>query len=186
MKIFLKHLVEPLNSIREQPYQFCVWWAVAVVVGLSGFWLPILLTWSRDKDAYALSMNLINAGSLASFSVVLLAEGLAGALVATGAGTNLVAAGLRGLVSVLAFVVVVIQVGFLATLGTITDGSTPSPNPQFLFTALAISCASYLYCFRFASWEKNVDSVRKQDDQAVEDLAQSAQQASRDDEGVLL
>ncbi|MGH9796131.1 MAG: hypothetical protein ACRD5G_15290 [Candidatus Acidiferrales bacterium] len=186
MKTFLKHLIEPLNSIRERPYQFIVWWMVANIVGLAGFLLPILLTWSRNKDTYAVFVSLIGAGSLASFSVVLLAEGIAGALVATGTGTNLIAAGLRGLVSVLALLVVLVQMMFLVAHAVITDGFPPSPLFQVLVTMLGILCATYLYCFRFASWEKGVESVRKEDDQSVQQLAKSAQETTTDDKGVKL
>lgn len=186
MKRFWKQLVGPLNSIWEQPYQFAVWWIVANVFGLAGFLLPIFLSWSRNKVTHEVFLASVRAGSLASFSVVLLAEGISGALVAQGAGTNLVAAGLRGLVSVLALLVAMIQVGFLVVESVITDGSTPSANSQVFVTLLAILFASYLYCFRFASWEKDVEAVREADDQAVQDLTESAKQVTTDDKGVRL
>ncbi len=186
MRRFWKQLCEPLNSIKEQPYQFAVWWVVANIFGLAGFLLPILLSWSRNKVTYEVYLASVRAGSLASFSVVLLAEGIAGALVARGAGTNLVAAGLRGLVSVLALLVAMIQVGFLVVQSVITDASMPSPAFQVFVTLVAILFASYLYCFRFASWEKGVEVVREAEDQAVQDLAKSAQQVTADDDGVKL
>jgi hypothetical protein len=106
--------------------------------------------------------------------------------VAQGTGSNLVAAGIRGLVSVLALLVAGIQVVFLVVQGMITDGSTPAPLAQIIVTLLAILFASYLYCFRFASWEKDVEAVREADDQAVQDLTESAQQVTTDDKGVKL
>ncbi len=186
MRRFWKHLVGPLNSIAEQPYQFVVWWVVANVLGLAGFLLPIFLSWTRSGLTHDVYLALVRGGSLASFSVVLLAEGIASALVAQGAGSNPVAAGLRGLVSVVALMVVMVQVAFLVVQSEITNGLMPSPTSQIFVTLIAIACASYLYCFRFASWEKGVESVREEDDQAVQDLAKSAQGATTDDKGVKL
>jgi hypothetical protein len=78
MRRFWKHVERPLNSIKEQPYQFAVWWIVANVFGLAGFLLPIFLGWIRNKVMYEVFLASVRGGSLASFSVVLLAEGIAG------------------------------------------------------------------------------------------------------------
>lgn len=181
MNTFARHLTEPLSSITEQPYQFAVWWVVAIIFGLAGFWLPIFVSWTGDTGWHAVFITSVKAGSLASFSVVLLAEGIAAALVAVRAGTNLVAAGLRGLVSVFALLVFVIQVSLLVALG-----STRSMTSHMTMAAIAILFASYLYCFRFASWEKGLEAVRAKDDETVQELAQSAKQTTSDDSGVLL
>ena len=85
MKAFAKHLAEPLNSIKEHPYQFALWWLVANIFGLAGFLLPILFCWARGKYTHELFISSIKAGNLASFSVVLLAEGIASILIVVGA-----------------------------------------------------------------------------------------------------
>lgn len=185
LKTAFRHLSEPLNSIKDQPYQFAVWFIVANVFGLAGFLLPILFCWTRSKDTHAVFISSIKAGTLASFSVVLLAEGIASALVAIGAGKNVVAAGIRGLISVLALLVAMIQVGLLVVQSLITDESIPSPIFQVCVTLAAILFASYLYCFRFGAWEKGVESIREEDDNAVTKL-EIAAQGKTEDKGVKL
>jgi hypothetical protein len=186
MRRFWQQICGPLNSIWEQPYQFAVWWTVANVFGIAGFVLPIFLSWTRSKNAYDAYLASLKGGGLASFCVVLLAEGIAAALVAQGAGTNLVAAGLRGLASVLALVVAFVQMAFLVAESVITDGSVISPVPQIITAVLAVLLASYLYCFRFTSWEKGVEEVWKADDKAVEDITASAKSVVSDKHGVQL
>ena len=185
LKALFGHLNEPLNVIREQPYQFVVWWIVANIFGLAGFLLPLLLRASRGEKTHDVFIGLIKANSLASFSIVLLAEGIASALVAIGVGKNIIAAGLRGLISVLALGVVMIQVGILVMQSAGPTEPIPSPTLQLLVTVAAILVASYLYCFRFGSWEKGVDSVQKDDDEAVANLEKSAN-ATSVDEGIKL
>ena len=82
MKTLFKHLAEPLIIIKEQPYQFTVWWIVAMVFGLAGFWLPILGAVIYDEYNHQVLLNLVQAGSLAAFSVVILADGIASMFVA--------------------------------------------------------------------------------------------------------
>jgi hypothetical protein len=186
MRRLWKHVCGPLNSIFEQPYQFVVWWIVANVFGMAGFLLPIFLSWTRNRNAHDAYLDSLKGGSLSSFCVVLLAEGIAAALVAQGAGTNLVAAGLRGLASVLALLVAFIQMTFLVAESVITDGSVISPAPQIVTAVLAVLLASYLYCFRFTSWEKGVDEVLEADDKAVEDMTAAAKAVAADKHGVQL
>jgi hypothetical protein len=186
MRRLWRQVCGPLNAIWEQPYQFAVWWVVANIFGVAGFLLPIFLTWARSKDAHEAYLASLKGGSLASFCVVLLAEGIAAALVAQGAGTNLVAAGLRGLASVLALLVAFIQMAFLVAESVITDGSAISPVPQIATAVLAVLLASYLYCFRFTSWEKGVEEVWKADNKAVENITESAKSVVSDKHGVEL
>ncbi|HTQ62264.1 MAG TPA: hypothetical protein VMI32_18710 [Candidatus Solibacter sp.] len=186
MKLFWQQVCGPLNSIRAQPYQFAVWWVVANIFGLAGFLLPLFLGWMLSKDSYLVFLAAVRSGSLAAFSIVLLAEGIASALVAEGAGSNLVAAGLRGLVSVFALLVAGVQVVFLVVQGMTTDGSTPAPVAQVVLTGTAILVASYLYCFRFASWEKGVGAQVETENKELKSLVDSAKKLTHDDTGVSL
>jgi hypothetical protein len=186
MERFWKQICGPLNSIWEQPYQFVVWWIVANIFGLAGFLLPIFLGWVQDKDSGLVFLTAVRSGSLASFSIVLLSEGIAAALVAQGAGSNVVAAGMRGVVSMLALLVAGIQFVFLVAQSMITDGSTPAPLFQVFVTGVAIAFAAYLYCFRFASWEEDVGKVKEAEDKDVQKLGESAQKVTKDDNGVKL
>lgn len=186
MNTFRKQLQVPLNIISEQPYQFAVWWIVANVFGLAGLLLPLLFNLSRGKSSCDIWDSALRGGTFYSFGVVLLAEGIAAAAVAVKSGTNLVAAGLRGLVSVLAFGLALVQVAFLGMQSLVSDGSMPSGAFTGILTTLTILCASYLYCFRFASWEKGVREVLKKEERDVEKLKKSAPAENKDDEGVKL
>ncbi len=186
MMTFRKQLQVPLNMIKEQPYQFAVWWIIANFFGLSGLLLPVLFNLSRSKSSCDIWMSSLRNGTFYSFGVVILAEGIAAAAVAVKSGTNLVAAGLRGLVSVLALGLALIQVAFLGMQSLVTDGSVPSGRFTICMTALTILCASYLYCFRFVSWERGVREIVKKEERDVEKLKKSAAGENKDDQGVKL
>jgi Na+/melibiose symporter-like transporter len=177
---------EPLRSVTDRPWQFIVWWLVAIVVGSAGFWLPILLVWydgGPTSDKFAL---LIYAGTLASFSVVLLSEGLAATLIVVDAGTNDTAAGMRAFFGSIAVLLVLTHVGFLAHTQSNTRPSGTSIAVQLAATALAIALASYLYCFRYPSWEKGVEEVVEEEEAEVKGLSASAEKKSTDDGGTKL
>jgi len=186
MNTLRRHLQVPLNVIKEQPYQFVVWWIVANIFGLAGLFLPLLFNLSRNKSSYEIWVSSLRNGTFYSFGIVILAEGIAAAAVAVKSGTNIVAAGLRGLVSVLAFGLALLQVAFLGMQSVVADGSAPSGRFTVTLTVLTILCASYLYCFRFKSWERGVREVQKREDREVEKLKKSAAKEDKDDEGVKL
>jgi len=86
MSAFLRSIKEPLELIRSEPYHFLAWWTVAIVLGMVGFWLPILLTFASGGATHKVFENLVNYGGLASFGVVILADGIATTIVAVRAG----------------------------------------------------------------------------------------------------
>lgn len=185
MRKFFSYLSEPLQLIREQPYQFTVWWIVAIFFGLAAFWLPLLLEVVKHGAPSQVFQNYIKSGNLASFCIVILADGLATTLVAVNAGRNVTAAGIRGLLGVAALILFVTNVGLL-----LVTQSDIVPNSfivfEFIITALAVLAASYLYCFRSSEWEKSVGDVKRQEDEEVERLSQAATSQSGDGTGVRL
>jgi len=186
MNTLAKCFTEPLNSITERPIQFAVWWLVAMGLGLAGFWLPLLLCWARSKQTHELFSALVGAGTLASFSVVILTDGLAGVYATRNAGTNPTAVDIRAFISVIALFLLVVQGAVLAAQSVILDNSKPSPAFQVGVTSLSIVLASYLYCFRFPGWEKGVEEEAARENKDVEDLTESAKGVTRDDRGVML
>jgi hypothetical protein len=183
-----QQISEPFSSVSDRPWHFFTWWFVANIFGLAGFWLPILLVWGGGGAAAASKTfrDLVYAGTLASFSVVLLADGIASVLIVVGGGSNITAAGMRGLVGCVAFLLASVQVGVLVFAHSGADLSHPSASFQIILTALAIALASYLYCFRFPSWEKDVNEVKEKEDREVNGLGVSAQRKSTDGEGTKL
>jgi hypothetical protein len=181
-----RQFTEPLSSVSKRPWQFIVWWFVAIVVGSAGFWLPIFLVWYDGGSANEKVTLLIYTGTLASFSVVLLSEGLAATLIAVDAGTNDNAAGMRAFFGSAAVLLVVTHVGFLAHTPPSIRLSGVSIVFQAVATVLAIALASYLYCFRYPSWEKGVAAVAEEEDAEVKGLSASAEKKFTDDGGVKL
>jgi hypothetical protein len=165
--------------------QFTVWWIVAIFLGLSGFWLPLLLHYVRDGTHVQFFNGYLRAGNFASFSIVILADGLATTLVAVNAGRSITAAGIRGLMGVFALILAFVSVAVLI----IHSEGQPSVGFvlfQFALTFLAILSASYLYCFRSSEWEKSLDAAKKEQDEEVENLAKTAAAKTSDDTGVRL
>ncbi|MCK4860047.1 MAG: hypothetical protein KAS87_05770 [Candidatus Omnitrophica bacterium] len=185
MRYILKQLSEPLASIKQRPYHFAVWWLVANMLGLAGFWLPILLVYISGREISNVFINLMKAGSLASFSVIILADGIAALFATVGTGTNIKAAGIKGLFGIVALLLVLISVGILVIIH-IEGPNDISLGFQIFLTILAILIASYLYCFRFPDWEKSVDDAKKKEDKEVDALGKKAQVQLADDHGVKL
>lgn len=157
-----------------------------MVFGLSGFWLPLLLLGMRGEPIAPALDSLVQSGSLASFSVVLLAEGIAAVLITVGAGANPAAAGLRALAGCVGFVLVLIQVGVLAAAHVAPGPKQVSPSFHAVLTIFSIILACYLYCFRQTDWERGVDAVTEEEDEDVSRLGTSAAAQSADDKGVKL
>src|SRR5580700_5691243 len=181
-----QQLTEPLSSVSDRPFHFVAWCVAAICLGSAGFWLPILLLWGGGGSAYETFTVLVYAGSLASFSVVLLSDGVAATLVAVGTGSNIAAAGMRGLIGCIAFLLALVHVGVLSVAHGASGESRISVGLQVFLTALAVILAAYLYCFRFPSWEKDVAEVVKNEYNEVKDLGKSAEKKHTDDGGARL
>jgi hypothetical protein len=187
MKVLLLQLYEPVKSIRERPYHFVVWWLVAIVFGLAGMWLPLLILYYSNRPVCATFHSMVNAGGLASFCVVILAEGIACNLVARKSGSSATAVGIRALFCIVAFMLTLIPVGIMTAQHVGGDGADVSVGFQVGIAGLAILLASYMYCFRFPAWgEKDVEAVRDEEDALIGQLGEEAELQKGDDAGVIL
>jgi hypothetical protein len=152
---------------------------VVPCLGLTGFWLPVFLSWARSETAGALFRQLLYAGTLASFCIAVLAEGLAGLLLAEKSGSTTTAAGIRGIVGAWVIGLIIVLVG---TMGVETSTTVASPSHvtvwvHLLLGILAVSTGAYLYCFRSSPWEERVKSVEEakaEEDRQVNKLAETA------------
>ena len=144
------------------------------------------MVWIGGGAANETFHTLVHAGTLASFSVVLLADGIAAALIVVGGGSNITAAGMRALVGCVAFLLVLVQVSVLVFAHSGGSASHASVGFHLIFTELAIILASYLYCFRSPSWEKDVAEVKEKEDKEVKGLSASAQGQDTDEGGTKL
>ena len=184
---FADQVALPLKSITTKPYQFTVWLFVTVFFGLAGFWLPLLLVAvHQDQSISPVLVRLIGSGALASFCVVILAEGIAGVLVTVGGGGNDAAAGLRALAGGLAIMFILVGVGLLVRGQLTPTPGQPASSFHYVFTTSSIILACYLYCFRNTEWEPGADAFKNDDEQDTATLASSAVAQSQDESGTKL
>ncbi len=176
---------EPLASIKTQPLQFSVWWLIANIVGLTGIWLPLFLGWYRGNPNGPSLEGLIASGALATFSIVILADGIATSL-ATKGGINHTAAGIRGVAGALALIVVLLDTALVFAGISLTKDEHPHIGFQIFLTVIAILLASYLYCFRSSDWEKSVEEIKEKEDKEVAALGANASAKTNDGSGARL
>jgi len=187
MNTFFTQIKQPFKAISIRPYQFIVWFIVANIFGLIGLWLPLLVGYMKGMGAYMFFLASINAGVLASFSIVLLSNGVASALSEPNAGTNKTACGIRALSCIIALLFIIIHAGLLIGNILSNDGSKISMCFQIIFVVIAITISIYLYCFRFPDdWEDSLDSHITAQQQEVDGLSQKALEQDSDDHGVKL
>ena len=101
-------IVKPLEYIKEQPYQFIVWFLVAIILGLIGFWAPMLI--NKLLNQQIVINNIVKTGVLASFSIIILADGIVTTLVAKDSGKSNTTAGIRGFFGIIAVLLVVLNI----------------------------------------------------------------------------
>jgi len=107
-------------------------------------------------------------------------------LAAVRSGTNITAAGLRGLAAIAALTILFTQVGVLGTAVSLSPADHLVAWAQVLIASLAVLIACYLYCFRTGSWEKGVEVLTTTESAHVDALGETSQSIAKDDEGAKL
>lgn len=179
-------LLEPWKIIRTRRFHFVAWVVGLPILGLAGFWLPLVLTGAMKLSIKPVFEQLLYGGTLVAFSVTILAEGCFGLLTAEKAGSNPNALAIRGLAGIFTIVLIVMCAGIMAcevtvsAINNISIGVPASPGNHvaipvhIIFSLLAMLTASYLYCFRFPAWEKGVADAQQEEDNEVSKLSEMA------------
>jgi len=107
---YFKKLIIPYGQVKNRPYQFTVWLFVIIVFGLAGLWIPILYQNSVTNTVGDILHDFIKAGSMSSFCIAILADGLAAVLVIVGGGATFTTAGIRGIYIIVAISVILVTV----------------------------------------------------------------------------
>jgi len=183
MKEFTDDFQKPFTSIKKRPRQFTAWFIIAIVLGSAGFWLPLFLVWYRGVPVDPIFVQLIEAGTLASFSIVILADGVATTMSVVG-GSNVTAAGIRGQAGACALILLILQAVVLCSGLSPHEGDHPKYVLQELFAFLAILLAAYLYCFRYSDWEKSCADVKEKEEEEVDKMKVAAENKKTDGSGV--
>lgn len=182
--LLFRPFFEPVWSVRGRHFQFMAWFAVVILLGLVATWLPFLLLWGRVQNpagtlTTAFQLQLYT-GTLGSFCVPVLAEGLVGLLLAEKAGSNRTAAGVRGIVGAFTVILMMLTVGIMGAESAVGVGRDPdhiTPKIHVWLAFLSVGMAAYLYCFRLPGWEdrlRSVDEVKQKEDEDVVSLADRA------------
>lgn len=176
---------EPLSTITKQPYHFMCWLLVAIVLGLLSLWITMFSSYINETNLSIAYGDFLKGKNLATFSIVILAEGIAGALLSLNSGKSDSAVGVRAIAGILCIIILV----FLSLVVFTSPSAEPFSNinkMQLIFSVLAVILAIYMYCFRSSEWEKSADDVRKKDDDNVAELEDAAAKKSVDNNGVSL
>jgi hypothetical protein len=177
--------LKPLIAISKGKIQYSIWAISAFVLGLSGFWLPILISSISNIQSLRLANRLLNAGILASFCVVIIADGVAGLFTYVTSKPRVL--GLKGLVGMMALVIVIIQIPIFAI-----ERDFNEVNPAFIFFQIiialfSIAIATYLYCFRYPElWEGDVSEIPEKEIKDIDQLSTTAEKTDTDGTGVKL
>lgn len=186
MRNHLKSLLIPYKHIQTQPYQFSVWLIVIIVFGLAGLWFPVMTEYFEKEKIFRPLHDFVRAGSMASFCIAILADGLAAALVAVGVGVSIPTAGIRGVYATIAIILVMLNVWVLNYVSRVDHVSSNYITLQIVITIVAIMLASGLYNLRTPDWEKSVEDATREQDEEISKLQRDAEIKKKDDEGVQL
>lgn len=185
MKTFFVKLWEPFATIKQEPYQFIVWLFVVLIFGLAGVWLPSFFDYINDKDGMSSLLNHIRVGSIATFGVVILADGLAAMLTTVNVGLTKITAGIRGLIGTFAILLFMLNVAiFIIPYPSSKQVTTQYIAFQLSILFFTVLVAIYLYCFKSNVWEKSAETLVKNEDRQVEDMEKAADSVTADDKGV--
>jgi hypothetical protein len=179
-KLLVAPLFEPWRALKGRHFHFISWLLGVPVIGLAGFWLPLAIVWFRGSPVYTVFEQLLYAGTLASFCVAILAEGLLSLLTAEKTGSNFNALGIRGMVGAWAIGIIILLVGVMGADVALASGPHVGVRFHVLLGVIALSTAAYLYCFRFPSWEKGVEDAKEEEEHEVAELGASAKEQSVD------
>jgi len=187
MKTFVENIREPLVAIKHEPYQFYTWLFVIIAFGLAGIWMPYIFQCFNKGDGESVLINHINAGSFASFGVVILADGLASTMIAVNAGLTKVTAGIRGFVGAISILLIMINVATLIQSNPLRENvSWAYILFQLSILTLTLIASIYLFCFKSNSWEKSAEDMYKEEKEQVDEINSHADQLITDDDGVKL
>lgn len=178
-----KDFCEPFNTISQQPYHFVLWLIFAVGFGLLSLWITLFSGFLYDKSIICVFGEYLNSKNLATFSIVILAEGIAGGLLAINAEKSSTARPLRAIAGTLS-ILVLIFISFVVFVSSSSDPTSKINLIQLFLALLAILLAIYMYCFRNPEWQKSVDIHRTQEEDNVTDLNEAAAEVTHDKSGV--
>lgn len=186
MRNYLKNLIVPYKHIKREPYQFSVWLIGIILFGLAGLWFQMISECFGNENFFLTFKNFLRVGSMSTFCIAILADGLATALVAVGAGVSVTSAGIRGVYTIIAIGLVMLNAIILNYVSRLDSISFNFITVQTVITVITIMLASGLYNLRTSDWEKSVEDVTRKQDKQISELQRDAERRIRDDEGVIL
>jgi hypothetical protein len=177
---FSLELKLPLLAIQHQPWFFLEWLLTAVVVGSVGVWLVPLLGLGPSTAWY----DAIATGSLTSFCIVLLADLSSWSFPVSARLSGRPVDHPKHSASIIAFILVLIQVGILVALAAAKKDATPRlVGFQIVLLILTLTIASYLVCFRLRDLDPTAAEVEARENAEVKNLDVKAATITKTSEG---
>ncbi len=165
----MKNIFAHFKTIKDNPGKFVLWILTSVVLSLSTVWLPTLIGIIIGENYFT---KLMETNPFIVFSVVFLSNSVLTSINYKGAGTNEFAVAVRGITLVITFLYLIF-ISSIVPLKIVSNISLDSCT-QFILLVITILIGVYVYGFRESTWEKSVDEVRAQQENAVNNIVQNA------------
>lgn len=174
MKIFAH-----FSTIKDNPWQFALWFITSIILSLSSFWIPSLLGYIIGENFYC---QLMGNNPFIVFSIVFLSNSILYSINHIGGGSNTFAVAIRGI----ALVVSIMYLVFLSAIiplklinNIVLDYFT-----QYVLLLITILIGIYVYGFRDSKWEKSVDDIRQEEDNKIENIVSRANNIRTDNNDI--
>ncbi len=184
--IFIKDIIKsyslPLNTIKNKPLFFLNWLGALTLFGLLPLWFS-LFDGYMENSLFCAWSKYLHSKALITFSIVLLANGLASLALAKKSGLTDETVVVRSSVNNLCIFLLLVNAWFLSSSPSF-DVHDKKNSIQLILFILSFLLSIYLYCFKDSQWEESADVVREKDDKATKKLDQEASNVSVDKNGV--
>jgi hypothetical protein len=167
----MKPFIFPLQTIKNEKWQFISWVILLLSFGLLGFWIPLLDNLFLDEKNAKSFLKIVSDGSLSTFSLVILVEGLANFFNLGYKGKTKLTIGVKSIVYVVTILVFTINVYLYGKVNAGVESNLLKVL-IIVFTSLSIFVAFYLYCFRKTDWEETADDYVKKQDEEIKTKSQ--------------
>ncbi|WP_143185868.1 hypothetical protein [Algoriphagus halophilus] len=175
MKNIYNQFILPFVTISEDRWKFISWLILLVTFGLLGIWMPLIDNLFVNECRKIPFNNIILSGSLSTFSIVILVEGLSNLFNVKPKGKSKLSKGLKSITFGFTILIFTINVYLYGKSLDINSIDTPKllVYSIILFGVISIGLATYLFCFRETNWELSADEYVNRQNSEIEESSDS-------------
>ncbi|EQC44456.1 hypothetical protein [Bacteriovorax sp. DB6_IX] len=163
---FLKELFLPLKAIKNDGWSFFNWLLLLLTIGIIGIWLPLFLNLFNGEKASI--TEIITNGSLTTFSLVLLSEGIVNLVKSKNRDEISDSGNLKALAIILSTIFIILNAFTYVLISDIEKTKDVTvAKLVFIVALLSMLLAVYLYCFRGEGFSEGASEVVAEDDDGV-------------------